>query len=61
MLEDFNFKILHRPRFRHTNVDALSRNPMGPAMVMMISVKKSRTLEVYKLIRMGGEYEILFV
>ncbi len=34
---------------------------MGPAMVMMISVKKSRTLEVYKLIRMGGEYEILFV
>jgi len=29
MLQDFSFKILHRPRLKHTNVDALSRNPMG--------------------------------
>jgi hypothetical protein len=32
MLQDFSFKIVHRPGFRHTNVDALSRNPIGPAM-----------------------------
>jgi len=29
MLQDFSFKIIHRPRLRHTNVDALSRNPVG--------------------------------
>ncbi len=28
MLQDFNFKIVHRPGLRHTNVDALSRNPV---------------------------------
>jgi len=31
MLQDFNFKILHRPGLRHTNADALSRNPVGHA------------------------------
>ncbi len=31
MLQDFSFKIVHRPGLRHTNVDALSRNPTGPA------------------------------
>jgi len=31
MLQDFSFKIVHRPRLRHTNVDALSRNPVGSA------------------------------
>jgi hypothetical protein len=25
-LQDFNFKIVHKARFRHTNVDELSRN-----------------------------------
>jgi hypothetical protein len=25
-LQDFNFKIIHRTRSKHTNVDALSRN-----------------------------------
>ncbi len=30
MLQDFSFKIIHRPGLRHTNVDALSRNPIGP-------------------------------
>jgi hypothetical protein len=29
MLQDFSFKIVHRSGLRHTNVDALSRNPLG--------------------------------
>ncbi len=32
MLQDFSFKIIHRPGLRHTNVDALSRNPVGSAI-----------------------------
>jgi len=32
MLQDFSFKIVHRPGLRHTNVNALSRNLVGPAM-----------------------------
>jgi hypothetical protein len=28
-LQDFSFKIIHRPGLRHTNVDALSRNLVG--------------------------------
>jgi len=32
MLQDFSFKIVHRPGLRHTNVDAFSRNPVRPAM-----------------------------
>ncbi len=31
MLQNFSFKIIHRPGLRHTNVDALSRNPVGLA------------------------------
>ncbi len=31
MLQDFSFKIIHRSGLRHTNIDALSRNPVGPA------------------------------
>ncbi len=31
MLQDFNFKILHRPGLKHGNVDALSRNLVGQA------------------------------
>jgi hypothetical protein len=31
MLQDFSFKIVHRPGLRHTNADALSRNPIGSA------------------------------
>ncbi len=31
MLQDFSFKIIHRPGLRHTNVDALSRNLVGLA------------------------------
>jgi hypothetical protein len=29
MLQDFNFKILHRLESKHSNVDALNWNPMG--------------------------------
>jgi hypothetical protein len=29
MLQDFNFKIVHRVGARHVNVNALSRNPIG--------------------------------
>ncbi len=32
MLQDFSFKILHRPGMKHTNMDALSRNPVGEAV-----------------------------
>ncbi len=31
MLQDFSFKIVHRLGLRNTNVDALSRNPVGSA------------------------------
>jgi hypothetical protein len=31
MLQDFNFKILHRPSLKHTNVDVVSRNLVGQA------------------------------
>jgi putative transposase len=31
MLQDFSFKILHRPGLRHMNADALNRNPVGLA------------------------------
>jgi hypothetical protein len=31
LLQDFDFKIIHRLGLRHTNVDALSRNPVGKA------------------------------
>jgi hypothetical protein len=32
MLQDFSFKILHRPGMRHTNANVLSKNPVGAAM-----------------------------
>jgi hypothetical protein len=32
MFQHFSFKILHRLGLKHTNVDALNRNPMGQAM-----------------------------
>jgi hypothetical protein len=31
MLQDFSFKIVHRPGMRHANANALSRNPVGQA------------------------------
>ncbi len=32
LLQDYSFKIVHRPGMRHANVDALSRNLVGQAM-----------------------------
>jgi hypothetical protein len=32
LLQDYSFKIVHRPGMRHANADALSRNPVGQAM-----------------------------
>jgi hypothetical protein len=32
MLQDFSFKIVHRPGMRHANADALSQNPVGQAV-----------------------------
>jgi len=32
MLQDFSFKIVHRPSMRHTNADALSQNLVGQAV-----------------------------
>jgi hypothetical protein len=48
MLQDFNFKILHRPRSTHSNVDALSRNHVGGAKKMKTSMKKSKMSDCYK-------------
>jgi hypothetical protein len=31
LLQDFSFKIMHRPGLKHANADALSRNPVGSA------------------------------
>jgi hypothetical protein len=32
LLQDYSFKIVHRPGMRHANADTLSRNPVGQAM-----------------------------
>jgi hypothetical protein len=32
LLQDYSFKIVHRPGMRHVNADALSQNPVGKAM-----------------------------
>jgi hypothetical protein len=31
MLQDFNFKILHQPRSKHSNVESFNRNVVGSA------------------------------
>jgi len=53
MLQDFNFKIVHQPGLRHTNVDALSRNQLDQLQMMMILVKRSRALQTLKLMYLG--------
>jgi hypothetical protein len=61
MLQDFSFKILHQPRMKHTNVDALSRNPMGKAAddddfseeIQDIGTKQDESVEVT-----GGVFSI---
>jgi len=32
LLQDYNFKIVHRPGMKHANADALNQNPVGKAM-----------------------------
>ncbi len=49
MLQDFSFKIVHRPGLKHTNVDALSRTQLDQLQMTLISVKRSKTLQVFKL------------
>ncbi len=49
MLQDFNFKILHRLGLKHTNVDALGRIQWDQPRMMMTSMRKFMTLEVYEL------------
>jgi hypothetical protein len=47
-LQDFNFKIVHKARSRHTNVDALSRN-----LINVIKVDEDLVNEIqdYKLLQ----------
>jgi len=72
MLQDFSFKIIHRPGLRHTNVDALSRNPVGPAVddddfneeiqdIASAQADASRGDEEFLCIRTGKETEWLGV
>ncbi len=72
MLQDFNFKIIHRPGLRHTNVDALSRNPIGPATndddfneeiqdIVSAQADASRRDEEFLCIRTSKEIEWLGV
>jgi hypothetical protein len=42
MLQDFNLKIVHRPKLRHFNVDALSKTQSAKLQMMMILMKKFR-------------------
>ncbi len=66
MLQDFSFKIIHQPGLRHTNVDALSRNPVGPAIddddfseeiqdIASTRVDASRGDEEFLCVRTGKE------
>ncbi len=72
MLQDFSFKIIHRPGLKHTNVDALSRNPVGPATddddfseeiqdIISAQAYASRGDEEFLYIRTGKETEWLGV
>ncbi len=42
MLQDFNFKIVHRPKLRHSNVEALSKTWLTKLQMMMILMKTFR-------------------
>jgi len=49
LLQDFDFKIVHRPGLRHTNVDALSRNPVGKASEDDDLIGKFRMLGLHEM------------
>ncbi len=61
MLHDFSFKIVHRPGLRHTNVDVLSRNPVGPAMDDDDFSEEIQDIGNKQTDTPMGEGEILFV
>jgi hypothetical protein len=61
MLQDFSFKIVHQPRFKHTNVDALSRNPVGLAIDDDDFNEETQGLGSIQIDTHGEEGEILFV
>jgi hypothetical protein len=72
MLQDFSFKIIHRPRLRHTNVNALSRNLVGTTTddddfseeiqdIASTQTDASRGGEEFLCVRTGKETEWLGV
>jgi hypothetical protein len=42
MLQDYNFKIIHRPKLHQSNVDALNKIWLEKLWMMMILMKKFR-------------------
>ncbi len=61
MLQDFSFKIIHRPGLRHMNVDALSRNPVGPATNDDDFSEEIQDIGITLMDTSRGEGETLFV
>ncbi len=61
MLQDFSFKIIHRPGLRHMNVDALSRNPVGPATDDDDFSEEIQDIGIILTDTPKGERETLFV
>jgi hypothetical protein len=61
MLQDFSLKIIHRPGLRHTNVDALSRNPVGPAADDDAFSEEIQDIGITLTDTPRGEAETLFV
>lgn len=68
MLQDFNFKILHRLGLKHTNVEALRRNLVGQAMddvnfseeiqdIIVIQVDTPKTKEKIFSIQIGEDLD----
>jgi hypothetical protein len=61
MLQDFSFKIVHQPGLRHTNVDALSRNPVGSAVEDDDFGEEIQDVASAQASALKGEGELLFV
>jgi hypothetical protein len=61
MLQDFSFKIVHRLRLKHTNVDALSKNLVGPATDDDDFSEKIQDIKSIQTNTPGAEDEILSI
>jgi hypothetical protein len=61
MLHDFNLKIVHQPGLRHTNVDALNRNPIGLATDDDDFNEETQDIGSIQTDTHGEENEIIFV